>query len=237
MTLRTASCLVLASAALLVPPVAGGAQNQPASPLDSVRLLPPVLLKGEKRLSPLAERIRHHRVEAVAVALTGTTEWCRGRGRARRSGGKKATAESLFQAGSIKARGRAFEILRGFARQEGWKGYLPEPLVPVALPADDLRTLAGRYRVSGDEALSVESREWPRLRSRPGRPRVRAPSRGGRPSRPQGPRDPLRRPALGRRRPRARNRDRRRALRGATHASPARRSRSITSRRDGSRRR
>jgi hypothetical protein len=53
----------------------------------------------------------------------------------------------------------AVEILRGLARQEGWKGYLPEPLVPVALSADDLRALPGRYKVSSDEALSVESRE------------------------------------------------------------------------------
>jgi CubicO group peptidase (beta-lactamase class C family) len=53
----------------------------------------------------------------------------------------------------------AVEILRGLARQEGWKDYLPEPLVPAALPPDALRALAGRYRVSGDEALSVESRD------------------------------------------------------------------------------
>ncbi len=47
----------------------------------------------------------------------------------------------------------AVEILRGLARQEGWKGYLPEPLVPVALSSADLRSLAGRYRVNGDEAV------------------------------------------------------------------------------------
>jgi CubicO group peptidase (beta-lactamase class C family) len=52
----------------------------------------------------------------------------------------------------------AVEILRGLARQEGWKGYIPEPLVPVAVSSDDLRALAGRYRVNGDEAVSVESR-------------------------------------------------------------------------------
>ena len=52
----------------------------------------------------------------------------------------------------------AVEILRGLARQEGWKGYLPEPLVPVGLSSDDLRALPGRYRVNGDEAVSVESR-------------------------------------------------------------------------------
>ena len=52
----------------------------------------------------------------------------------------------------------AVEILRGLARQEGWKGYLPEPLVPLAPSPDDLRALAGRYRVNGDEALSLESR-------------------------------------------------------------------------------
>jgi hypothetical protein len=46
-SLRTTSRLGLASAALLVLAVAGGAQNQPASPLESLQLLPPVLLKGE----------------------------------------------------------------------------------------------------------------------------------------------------------------------------------------------
>ena len=36
----------------------------------------------------------------------------------------------------------AVEILRGLARQEGWKGYLPEPLVPVALSSG----ICGRSR-------------------------------------------------------------------------------------------
>lgn len=52
----------------------------------------------------------------------------------------------------------AVEILRGLAQQEGWKGYLPEPLAPVALSSDALTALVGRYRVNGDEALSLESR-------------------------------------------------------------------------------
>jgi len=52
----------------------------------------------------------------------------------------------------------AVEILRGLAQREGWKGYLPEPLVPVALSADDLRALPGSFRVNGDESFIVESR-------------------------------------------------------------------------------
>ena len=66
--MRTPSRLVLASAAWLLLPVAGAPRDRSASPLDSPRLLPPVLLKGEEGWS-LAERMRRHRVEAVSVAL------------------------------------------------------------------------------------------------------------------------------------------------------------------------
>ena len=58
MSLQTRSRLVLAPAALLALPVAGGAQNQSPPPLESVRLLPLVLLKGEKAWS-LGDRMRH----------------------------------------------------------------------------------------------------------------------------------------------------------------------------------
>jgi CubicO group peptidase (beta-lactamase class C family) len=53
----------------------------------------------------------------------------------------------------------AVEILRGLARQESWKGYLPEPLVPVALPPGETSAYAGRYRVGGDEAVALEVRD------------------------------------------------------------------------------
>ncbi len=112
MSLRTSSCLVLASAALLVP-AAGGTQNQPAPPLESLRLLPPVLLKGEQGWS-LAERMRHHRVEAVSVALIRDyrVAWETAVGLADREEGKKATAETLFQAGSISKPVAAAALLR-----------------------------------------------------------------------------------------------------------------------------
>jgi CubicO group peptidase (beta-lactamase class C family) len=53
----------------------------------------------------------------------------------------------------------AVEILRGLARQEGWKGYLPEALAPAALSASDRSALAGRYRAGSDDALTIEDRD------------------------------------------------------------------------------
>jgi tetratricopeptide (TPR) repeat protein len=53
----------------------------------------------------------------------------------------------------------AVEILRGLARQEGWKGYLPEPLAPATLTAREAQALAGRYRLGKDEAVTIEARE------------------------------------------------------------------------------
>ncbi len=112
MSLRTPSCLV-ASLVLLAPPVTRGAQGQDASPLDSVRLLPPVLLKGEEGWS-LEERMRHHHVEAVSVALIRDyrVAWEAAVGLADREEGKKATAETLFQAGSISKPVAAAAVLR-----------------------------------------------------------------------------------------------------------------------------
>jgi CubicO group peptidase (beta-lactamase class C family) len=94
-------------------PVAAGAQHQPAPPLESLRLLPPVPLKGEEGWS-LAERMRHHRVEAVSVALIRDfrVAWETAVGLADRGEGKRATAETLFQAGSISKPVAAAALLR-----------------------------------------------------------------------------------------------------------------------------
>ena len=78
-----------------------------------MRLLPPVLLKGELG-SSLAERMRHHHVEAVSVALIRDYKvvWEAAVGLADREEGKKATAETLFQAGSISKPVTAAALLR-----------------------------------------------------------------------------------------------------------------------------
>ncbi|PYV07721.1 MAG: hypothetical protein DMG07_27810, partial [Acidobacteria bacterium] len=52
----------------------------------------------------------------------------------------------------------AAEIVRGLARQYGWRGYLPEPLAVVELSAEKIAPLAGRYQTSGDEAFRLEAR-------------------------------------------------------------------------------
>jgi CubicO group peptidase (beta-lactamase class C family) len=110
---RTPSCLVLPLAAVLALPVGEAAQQPSESPLSSVRLLPPVLLKGEEGWS-LGERMRHHRVEAVSVALIRDyrVAWETAVGLADREEGKKATAETLFQAGSISKPVTAAALLR-----------------------------------------------------------------------------------------------------------------------------
>jgi CubicO group peptidase (beta-lactamase class C family) len=50
----------------------------------------------------------------------------------------------------------AVEIVRGLARQEGWRGFLPEPVTPVALSGEERQALTGRYRLNGDEVVTVE---------------------------------------------------------------------------------
>jgi CubicO group peptidase (beta-lactamase class C family) len=111
--LRTAPRLALVSAAILVLPVSGAPQSPGASPLESVRLLPPVQLKGEEGWS-LAERMHHHHVEAVQVALIRDYRlvWEAAVGLADREEGKEATAETLFQAGSISKPVAAAALLR-----------------------------------------------------------------------------------------------------------------------------
>jgi CubicO group peptidase (beta-lactamase class C family) len=113
MNLRTPSLLFPALAAWLALPVPGATEDRAASPLDSVRLLPPVLLKGEEGWS-LGERMGHHRVEAVSVALIREYRvvWEAAVGLADREEGKKATAETLFQAGSISKPVAAAALLR-----------------------------------------------------------------------------------------------------------------------------
>jgi CubicO group peptidase (beta-lactamase class C family) len=152
-SLQTPSRLVLASAALLVLPVAGGTQNQPASPLKSLRLLPPVLLKGEEGWS-LGERMRHHRVEAVSVALIRDyrVAWEAAIGLADREEGKKATAETLFQAGSISKPVAAAALLREadkgtFRLDADVNGYLKS----WKLPANEL---SAQQKVTLERILS-----------------------------------------------------------------------------------
>jgi tetratricopeptide (TPR) repeat protein len=52
----------------------------------------------------------------------------------------------------------AMEILRGVAREYGWAGFLPEPLVAIKLPAERLARLSGRYQVNSDDAFTLEAR-------------------------------------------------------------------------------
>jgi hypothetical protein len=146
--LRTLPRLVLASAALLVLPVAGGTQNQPASPLESLRLLPPVLLKGEEGWS----------LSGCGTTVSRRCPWrscrlpdgrrCRVADRER----KEATAETLFQAGSISKPVAAAALLR-----EAEKGTfrldadVNDSLKSWKLPANDL---TAREKVTLERILS-----------------------------------------------------------------------------------
>lgn len=53
----------------------------------------------------------------------------------------------------------AAEVLRGLARQYGWKGYLPEPLKRLPMTAGALRSLPGRWQTGGDEAFTIAARD------------------------------------------------------------------------------
>lgn len=67
-------------------------------------LLPPVTIVGEPtRTMRLAERMAHHRVPAVSVAVIedGRIAWSRAYGSLDRGGARPATERTLFQAGSL----------------------------------------------------------------------------------------------------------------------------------------
>lgn len=94
--------VAVAAAVALVPRLAAAAEQAPAPHLDRLRLLPPVLVSGEKGWS-LEERMKRHKVEAVSVAVFsgGRVLWTEARGLADRETKTLATASTLFQAGSI----------------------------------------------------------------------------------------------------------------------------------------
>ena len=102
-----AVCLTLFLAGAAAPPPSGHPH------LDSLRLLPPVLVSGEKGWS-LAERMKHYNAEAVSVAVfrDGKILWAEAAGLADREEHKPATRETLFQAGSISKPVSAAGILR-----------------------------------------------------------------------------------------------------------------------------
>ena len=85
----------------------------PAGSLTSLRLLPPVLIKGERGWA-LEERMRHYKVESVSVAVFGNYRvlWEEATGLADREERKPATPQTLFQAGSISKPVAAAGILR-----------------------------------------------------------------------------------------------------------------------------
>jgi CubicO group peptidase (beta-lactamase class C family) len=85
----------------------------PARPLDGLRLLPPVPVQDDAGYS-LDERMRHHRVEAVSVAVVREfrVAWSDARGLADREAGERATTETLFQAASISKPVTAAAVMR-----------------------------------------------------------------------------------------------------------------------------
>ncbi len=76
--------------------------QRPAGSLASLRLLPPVLIKGENGWT-LEERMHYYKIEGVSVAVFGDYRilWEEAAGLADREEQKPATPETLFQAGSI----------------------------------------------------------------------------------------------------------------------------------------
>ena len=108
--------------------VAGKAYTRDASfrvegeaPPLPLRLLPPVLIEGEADWT-LEERMRHYKVEAVSVALIKDfrVAWESATGLADRETGQRATAQTLFQAGSISKPVAAAAVVRK-AQDGAWK--------------------------------------------------------------------------------------------------------------------
>jgi CubicO group peptidase (beta-lactamase class C family) len=110
--------MLLLSAALLLPALAPQG-IAPPSHLDKLRLLPPVLIKGEAGYS-IDERMRHHKVEAVSVAVVKDFRivWTEARGFADREARVPATTATLFQAGSISKPVAAAGVLRRVEKGE-----------------------------------------------------------------------------------------------------------------------
>jgi len=112
--------LLLCAAAVLSASTAGPPQRVAAAThLDKLRLLPPVLIRGEAGYS-IGDRMRHYNVQAVSVAVVKDFRviWAEARGLADRDASVPATTETLFQAGSISKPVAAAGILRRVERGE-----------------------------------------------------------------------------------------------------------------------
>jgi CubicO group peptidase (beta-lactamase class C family) len=82
--------------------------GQDSAGSESVRrvekgLLPGVLIKGRSNAMTLADRMEHHRVVGVSIAVihNGRIEWARAYGLIESEGNERITPQTLFQAGSI----------------------------------------------------------------------------------------------------------------------------------------
>jgi len=102
---------ILASAVAALAGLA--APTAPSGHLEHLRLLPPVVLRGEKGWT-LEERMRHYKVEGVSVAVFRdfSVVWTEARGLADRETKQPATPDTLFQAGSISKPVAATAVLR-----------------------------------------------------------------------------------------------------------------------------
>ena len=102
-------------------------REAPADPAVAARirnvengLLPPVRIRGREVRMRLEERMAHHGVPGLGVAVLhdGRIEWARGYGHTDRDGGQPVTPETLFQAGSISKPVTALAALRLVERGE-----------------------------------------------------------------------------------------------------------------------
>src|SRR6185503_13235276 len=115
--------------AVIVTTAACGTAHQPsvAAPVASSAdasaqiesgLLPAVLVQGEPRHFALAARMRELRIPALSIAVFNhyRIEWARAYGVADASTGAAATADTLFQAGSISKPVAAMAALMAVSR-------------------------------------------------------------------------------------------------------------------------